>query len=91
MTIIDRQAETNGHARARNEHWVCSEPNHCREYPWHAAFDAFEQTVAEEAAVLRRLVRDPDTSCPARASRQQRLAALEWVLDLTDTLRRWDW
>lgn len=61
------------------------------DYPWHMAYQGLIETVDEEAESLRALVRDPDSSCPARQSRQDRLAALEWVLGVADTLKRWDW
>lgn len=72
------------------EHWPCGADG-CPEKPWHAMFTGLLETVAEEAETLRALVRDPDSACPARAMRQERLAALEWVLNLGDTLGRWEW
>lgn len=68
--------------------YLCDGP--C-EYPWHMAYQALLETIEEEAETLRTLVRDPDSACPARQSRQDRLAALEWVLGVGDTLKRWDW
>jgi hypothetical protein len=75
----------------RDEHYPCGTSPHCQDYPWHAAFEAIRTTVEEEASALRALVRDPDSACPARLMRKERLAALEWVLNLHDELGRWDW
>lgn len=81
----------NDKPKQRDEHWPCALSDECAELPWHAMYEGLLETVAEEAQALRELVRDPDSSCPARVMRQERLAALEWVLNVGDTLRRWEW
>ena len=74
----------------RDEHYACGTDD-CADNQWHAMFTTLVQTVEEEAGAVRRLVDDDDSSCPARALRRERLAALEWVLSLGDTLTRWEW
>lgn len=77
-------------AHDRDEHYACGS-HECAENQWHAMFTSLVETVQEEADHLRKLVDDDDSSCPAHALRRERLAALEWVLSLGDTLTRWEW
>lgn len=61
------------------------------EYPWKDAFDGVKAALGEEAAMIEKVVRDPDSACPARELRRERAATLRWVLGLMDTLERWEW
>ena len=53
-------------------------------------WQVLETGLTEELGRLTELVDDPDSDCPQRTMRRARRDAIAYVLDLMDTLDRWE-
>jgi len=53
--------------------------------------DTLDTTITEEVVALQVMVVNPDSSCPARRLRQERIGVYESVKSLIEELRHWEW
>lgn len=54
-------------------------------------FETLIRGLEEEARIIRKIVRNPDSNCILRDTRKERLRTLEWVIEYLERAKEWDW